>query len=170
MSFSSSRKHIARCVCGNVELETIGAPIVCAACHCDDCQEGSGRIERLPNAPSILDQAGGTAYLLYRKDRMKCTKGADQLRDYRLNEGSPTRRVVATCCNSFMFLDFQKGHWFSICRARFEGNAPTLQMHIQTKANPAGSNIPNDAPSYSSYPPRFIGRLMVARVAMLLHR
>ena len=170
MSEPSKNNSISRCACGTVELEVIGVPILAAACHCDDCQEGSGQIERLPNAPPILDQAGGTAYLLYRKDRMKCSNGAEHLRDYKLKNESPTRRVVATCCNSFMFLDFQKGHWFSMYRARFEGDVSALQMRIQTKFKPEGSNIPNDAHIYFTYPLKFIGKLMIARVAMLLHR
>ena len=169
MSDTSKNKRVARCRCGNVELETIGIPIWSAACHCDDCQKGSSQIERLQDAPPILDRAGGTAYLLYRKDRMKCLKGAEHLHDYRLKNESPTRRVVATCCNSFMFLDFQKGHWFSMCRGRFKGNILPLQMRIQTKFKPESSELPNDAPIYSSYPLRFIGKLMVARVAMLFH-
>jgi len=170
MSELSKNIGISRCACSTVQLEVIGAPILTAACHCDDCREGSGQIERLPNAPPILDQAGGTAYLLYRKDRMTCVKGAEHLRDYKLKNESPTRRVVATCCNSFMFLDFKKGHWFSMFRARFDGDVPPLQMRIQIKFKPDGSNIPNDALIYSSYPLRFIRKLMIARVAMLFHR
>lgn len=161
---------IARCVCGNVKLETTGDPILSAACYCDDCQKGSGQIERLPNAPPVLDQAGGTAFLLFRKDRVRCSMGEEHLRDYKLKNESPTRRVVASCCNSFMFLDFQKGHWFSMCRARFEGDLPTLQMRIQIKFKPEGSSIPDGVPIYSTYPLKFIAKLMMARVTMLLRR
>lgn len=170
MSHSSKNSHFASCTCGNVELETFGTPILSAACHCDDCQEGSSRIEQLRNASSILDQAGGTGYLLYRKDRMKCSKGAEHLVDYRLKKESPTRRVVASCCNAFMFLDYQKGHWFSIYRGRFEGHVPPLQMRIQTKFKPESSSLPSDASIYSTYPLKFIGKLMGARLAMLFHR
>jgi hypothetical protein len=132
MSDPPKNNTIARCSCGSVELETSGAPILSVACYCDDCQEGSRQIERLPNARPVRDPDGGIAYLLYRKDRMKCSKGAEHLRDYKIKKESHTRRVVATCCNSAMFLDFQKGHWFSVYRARFEGDAPSLQMRVQT--------------------------------------
>jgi hypothetical protein len=170
MSASSKNHTIARCACGRVELEAIGKPILSTACYCDDCQEGARQIEALPNARPVLDPDGGSAYLLYRKDRMKCSKGAEHLRDYKIKDESPTRRVVATCCNSAMFLDFQKGHWFSAYRARFESDVPPLQMRIQTKFKPENRTIPNDVPSYPSYPLRFIAKLMSARVAMLLHR
>jgi hypothetical protein len=170
MSASPKNHTIARCVCGSVELEAIGAPILSTACYCDDCQEGARQIEALPNARPVLDPDGGSAYLLYRKDRMKCSKGAEHLRDYKIKNESPTRRVVATCCNSAMFLDFQKGHWFSAYRARFEGAVPPLQMRIQTKFKPENRTIPTDVPSYPTYPLKFIAKLMSARVAMLLHR
>jgi len=117
-----------------------------------------------------LDPDGGSAYLLYRKDRIHCSRGAERLRDYRIKSESPTRRVVATCCNSAMFLDFQKGHWLSVYRARFEGDVPALQMRIQTKFKPVSRNIPNDVAVYPTYPLRFIAKLMAARVAMLFHR
>lgn len=99
MSDAPRESAIARCSCGSVELETWGAPILSAACCCDDCQQGSGQIERLEDAPPVRDPDGGTAYLLFRKDRMRCTKGAENLRDYRIRAESHTRRVVATCCN-----------------------------------------------------------------------
>jgi hypothetical protein len=159
----------ARCSCGRVEFETSGAPILSAACYCDDCQEGSRQIERLPSAPPVQDPDGGTAYLLYRKDRMKCAKGAEHLRDHRIKEGSHTRRVVTTCCNSAMFLDFQKGHWFSVYRARFEGDVPPLQMRVQTKFKPQNSKDPGDVPSYAGFPLKFMFKLVAARVAMLLN-
>ncbi|MGH7885221.1 MAG: GFA family protein [Thermodesulfobacteriota bacterium] len=169
MSEKPKKKMIARCLCGSVELEVLGAPILSTACYCDDCQEAARQIEALPNAPSVLDPDGGTALLLYRKGRMKFSKGSEHLRDYKIRNESPTRRVVASCCNSAMLLDFQKGHWFSAYRKRFEGDVPPLQMRIQTKFKPENSNIPNDVPSYQTYPFKFIAKLMIARVAMLIH-
>ncbi|MGH7789144.1 MAG: GFA family protein [Candidatus Binatia bacterium] len=168
MSAAPNTTTIARCVCGSVEIEAIGAPIVSAVCHCDDCQEGSGQIERLPGAPPVLDPAGGSAYLLYRKDRMQCSTGAEQLRDHRLKRESKTRRVVATCCNSAMFLDFEKGHWFSMYRARFAAGAAPPQMRVQTKFAPRSAELPGDVPSYPGYPLAFISKLVVSRFAMML--
>ena len=73
----------------------------------------------LPDALPVPDPDGGTAYLLYRKDRFSCIKGEQLLKSLRIREPSPTRRVIASCCNSAMFLDFEKGHWLSVYRARF---------------------------------------------------
>ncbi len=168
MPSTLQQKRTARCTCGSVELETTGAPILGATCYCDDCQEAGRQIERLRNAPRVLDPNGGTDFLLYRKDRLKFIKGAELLLDHKLKEGSATRRVVARCCNSVMLLDFQKGHWFSVCRARFAGDVPPLQMRIQTKSRPQTAGDPGDIPSYAGYPPRFMLKLVAAKVAMLL--
>ena len=54
----------------------------------------------------------------YRKDHVHCTQGASLLGEHRLKPESPTRRIVASCCNTAMFLDFTKGHWISIYRER----------------------------------------------------
>ena len=169
---SASRMHIsiARCACGSVVLETTGPPILSAACYCDDCQEGARQIEALPDAQPVPGPDGGTEYLLFRKDRVKCSKGAGQLRDYRIRSGSPTRRVVAACCNSAMFLEVRKGHWLSVYRARFEADALPVQMRIQTKFRPEEREIPRDVPSYPKVPFTLIAKLLAARVAMALHR
>jgi hypothetical protein len=67
----------ASCRCGGVEIEATGAPIVNSVCYCADCQRGSRQIEDLPGAGSVRDDDGGTAYIVFRKDRIKCAKGAD---------------------------------------------------------------------------------------------
>ena len=72
---------IASCACGSVELQASGTPIVGVVCYCDDCQEGGRRIEALAKAGPVQDPDGGTAYLLYRKDRLECVKGAPLLKE-----------------------------------------------------------------------------------------
>jgi hypothetical protein len=162
---------IASCSCGSVELEAIGAPITSVACYCDDCQEGSRRIEALPNARPVQDPDGGTAYVLYRKDRVKCSRGALLLKSYKITEKSATNRVVATCCNSAMFLNFDDGkHWVDVYRSRFKGDLPPVQMRICTKFQPANCAVPTDVPGYSRFPLKFLAKLLGARIAMLLHR
>jgi hypothetical protein len=170
MSEPSKKHATARCACGSVELQLIGAPIVSSVCYCDSCQQGSRQIEALPDARPVLDPDGGTAYVLYRKDRMRCSSGAPSLREYRIKEGSPTSRVVATCCNSAMYLTFEKGHWFSVYRGRLQGDVPPVQMRIQTKFRPDNVDLPSDVPSYPAFPVRFLAKLVAARIAMLLRR
>jgi hypothetical protein len=161
----------AICSCGKVEVRAFGAPIFSAACYCDDCQRGAAEIEALPHAPAVRDAAGGTAYLLYRKDRFECSEGADLLRPFKLKQTSPTNRVVAACCNSAMFVNFDRGpHWVSAYRARFQGDLPPLQARICTKFKPDGTPLPDDVPSYKSFPPGLIIKLLSSRIAMALGR
>jgi len=160
----------ASCSCGSVELRAFGVPIVSSVCYCDDCQKGGHQIEELPDAGAVRDPDGGTAYILYRKDRIECSNGSALLKSYKLEEGSATNRVVATCCNSAMFLSFDKGpFWVSAYRARFR-NPPPLQMRICTKFRPDGAPLPNDPPSYRGYPMRLIAKLLASGIAMFLRR
>src|SRR5215471_11117784 len=171
MSRTLQNATIVRCLCGSVELEVIGAPIISAVCYCDDCQEGSHQIEALPRASPVQDPDGGTAYLLYRKDRVKCRRGSPLLKGYKLREKSVTNRVIASCCNSAMFLNFDDGkHWVDVYRSRFQGDIPPLQIRICTKFKSGNRDVPSDVPSYAGYPLKFLAKLIAARIAMLLHR
>jgi hypothetical protein len=171
MSVPPKNDRSASCSCGSVELEAIGAPIVSVVCYCDDCQQGSRQIEALLNAHPVQDPDGGTAYIVYRKDRVKCSKGALFLKSHKIREKSATNRVVATCCNSAMFLNFDDGkHWVSMYRARFQGDVPPLQMRICTKFKPENGDVPRDVPAYAGFPVKFLAKLLAARIAMLLHR
>ena len=161
----------ATCACGRVEYEASGKPIVSSVCYCDDCQNGGAQIEALPNAPAVRDGDGGTPYILYRKDRIACTKGAELLKSYKLKDTSITNRMVATCCNSAVVVSFDRGpHWISAYRARFCGELPPLQFRMCTKFKPDGVEIPNDVPSSRGYPLGLIVKLLASRVAMLLGR
>ena len=161
--------QIARCSCGNVEIETVGIPIASAVCYCDSCQEGSRQIEALTNAVPILDPDGGTAYVLYRKDRIKYSKGAELLKGYKIDEKSSTSRVVATCCNSAMVMQFDDArHWVPVFRGRFQGDIPPLQWRVCTKFKPENAKIPNDIPSSKMYPVGLMVKLLASRISMLL--
>ena len=163
--------QIARCSCGNVEIETFGVSIASAICYCDTCQEGSRQIEALPNAAPILGTDGGTAYILYRKDRITYAKGADLLKGYRIEEGSTTSRVIATCCNAAMVMRFDDAkHWVPVYRARFQSDAPPVQWRICTKFKPEHAEIPTDVPSSAMYPAGFMWKLLASRLSMLLGR
>ena len=116
----SDTTYKAMCRCGLVELKARDTPIVMTVCHCSGCKEAGRILEALPEAAPILDKDDGTPFALFRKDRVRCVRGQENLREHRLKESSPTRRVVAVCCNTFMFLDFTKGHWITVVRDRFE--------------------------------------------------
>lgn len=162
---------IAACSCGSVELEASGAPIASTVCYCDDCQKGSRHIESLPNATPVLDPDGGTSYVVYRKDRVRCSRGASLLKVHKISSASTTNRVLASCCNSAMLLNFDDSkHWVDLYTARLQGSPPPVQMRLCTKFRPAGGGgIPNDVPSYPMWSPGLLGKLLVARLAMLLN-
>jgi hypothetical protein len=137
------------CACGRVQCRAIGAPIVSLVCYCDDCQEGARNIEALPNAASFRDDDGGTPLLTYRDDRFECSSGEELLVGYKLKESAPTHRMVASCCNSAMFLKYAPGFWVSAYRARFEGDdLPPIEMRDQIEHRRADTPLPSDAPCY----------------------
>lgn len=122
MRDGSLKTRAVGCRCGAVALEASGSPIITTVCQCSSCRKAGRLLEALPGATPVLDADGGTPCMLYRKDRVRCERGAEYLREHRLDPASPTRRLVATCCNTAMFLDFTKGHWLTIYRDRV-GNA-----------------------------------------------
>ena len=161
----------ARCSCGSVVIEAFGAPMTSVVCYCDSCQKGSRQIEALTKAVPILDPDGGTAYILYRKDRITYSKGAELLKGYKIEEKSATSRVVARCCNSAMVMRFDDAkHWVPMYRARFQGDLPPLQWRICTKFKPATARIPTDIPSSAMYPAGFMWKLLASRLSMLFNR
>jgi hypothetical protein len=161
----------ASCSCGRVTLRAFGAPITSVVCYCDDCQQGSRQIEALPNAALVLEPDGGTPYILYRKDRVHCSTGADLLTSHKITEKSASSRVVASCCSSAMVLRFDDGrHWVSMYRARFAAPALPLQMRICTKYKPLNGELAHDLPSYPGYPMKFLAKLLAAWIPMLLGR
>ncbi|QGM45919.1 GFA family protein [Methylocystis heyeri] len=158
------------CACGRVKCEAVGAPILSAVCYCADCQEGGRRIEALPGAAPVRDPDGGTPYLTYRDDRFRCLAGEELLTDYRLKPRSPTRRVVASCCDSGMYLKFDPGFWVSTYRLRYEGELPPIEMRTNARRRNPEYATPTDAPSYPGFPLGLFWRLASARIAMLLGR
>jgi hypothetical protein len=156
----------ASCRCGEVAFETVGKPIVSAACYCRSCQEAGQQFERLPGAPAVLDAGGGTAFVLFRKDRVRFAKGTDKLQEHRLTGQAPTRRVVATCCNAPMFLEFANGHWLSLYSHRFGDGAAPLEMRVMTKDRPAGVELGRDVPNYATHSGKFMWKLFAAWAAM----
>jgi hypothetical protein len=160
-------RRIARCACGQCELVLTGAPIVTAACYCTSCQTAGERLEHLPGGHAVLEADGSTGYVLQRKDRTSCTTGGEVLKEFRLKPDSPTRRVVATCCGSPMFLEFSGGHWLSLYRDRLAPqDRPPIEMRTMTADRRAGVEFADTIPSYRKHSGRFMWRLLSAWAAM----
>ena len=170
MSVKDHGPLTASCRCGAVVLEAAGAPIAHAACYCTSCQEAGRQIEQLPGAPPVLDADGGTDFILYRKDRVRCVQGGERLQECRLKPESPTRRMVAACCNSAMFLDFTKGHWLTVYRARLPEDVPPLEMRVMTADRREGTVLPDDVPNFPAHTGRFMWKLLTAWAAMGFRR
>jgi hypothetical protein len=160
----------ATCSCGEVALEAIGAPILCAVCYCQSCRTAGRQFEQAPGAPSVVNADGGVEYCLFRKDRVKVARGGHRLQEHRLTAASPTRRIVATCCNAPMFADFTKGHWLTLYRDRLPDIAPPVEMGVMAKDRPAGSPLPVGIPTYPTHSPMGMARLLAAWAAMGFRR
>ena len=119
------------CRCGATEMEAAGAPIASASCHCGSCDMAAKALQEAFGAEHDVGSDGGVPYLLFRKDRVALLQGDATLAEHRLTPDSPTRRVVATCCGSPMFLDFTPGHWLSLYASRLVDPvpAPSLRAH-----------------------------------------
>lgn len=155
------------CTCGQVALEVQGKPIVSAECLCTDCQNVGAFLQSLPGAPPVLDQNGATRFELYRKDKVRCEKGRDSLREHRLSKSSATRRVVATCCNTPIFLDFTHGHWLSIYGGLWPAaSLPALGIRTMTRDRAAGVELPDDVPNPGTHTFSFYAKLLYAWAAM----
>lgn len=155
------------CGCGQVVLNVQGAPIVSAECLCIDCQKAGEFLQGLPGAPEILDDNAATRFVLYRKDKVWCESGQSCLREHRLSTHSKTRRVVATCCNTPIFLEFTHGHWLSIYGGLWPvGTLPELEIRTMTRDRPKGVEFSDDVPSPNTHTASFFAKLFGAWVAM----
>ena len=152
----------ARCRCGKVELQIVGTPILRGICYCASCQEAGLRYRAVPGVDSLLAEDGGTDYVLYRKDRVRCVQGGDLFEERRLKPGSPTRRMYARCCNTAMFLDFTKGHWLTVYRVRLPDDMPPATMRMMTAERPAGVVLPDDMANYPGHSGEFMLKLLGA--------
>lgn len=159
------------CRCGQVEMEVRGAPIISAECLCASCRTAAEMMVALPGAPTLRSATGGTRMELFRKDRVRCLSGAAHLREFRLKETSKTRRVVATCCNTPIFLDFTEGHWIDLYDILWPpGTTPPLQMRTMASDLADASELPNDVPNHKTQSVGFFVQLLVAWAAMGFRR
>ena len=157
----------ATCRCGEVVLHAAGDPIAAVTCFCNSCRAAARAIERLPGAPAVANSDGGVEYVIVRKDRISCRQGCDLLAERRERPGGPTRRVVATCCNSLMFLDFTKGHWLNLCCDRLPAlERPPITAHVMTRDLKDAPPPPAGVPQAKALPPELMVKLIRAWIGM----
>lgn len=155
------------CACGQVHLGLEKTPIISAECHCNSCRAAGTKLQALPEAPPVLEANGGTRFVLYRKDRVRILRGAELLKELRLTPGSKTRRVVATCCNTPVFLEFQNGHWLSLYGCLWPaGTLPPLDLRTMTGDLPDGLTLSDDVPNGKRQSVLFFAKLLGAWIAM----
>src|ERR1700742_4380001 len=94
----------ASCRCGAVAFDVTGPPIAHAACYCASCHAAGWLIGQRLGAPPVLDADGGTDFVLYRKDRVRCAQGGERLEGRRLWPESPTRRLMTSWWKSALGL------------------------------------------------------------------
>lgn len=155
------------CTCGHVKLAAEGPPIASDECYCISCRTAAARLQALPGAPAYLGKLGGTRFIEYRKDRIKFTDGSTALKDFRLTEKSTTRRVVATCCNTPVFLEFGNSHWLSLYGHLWPASSlPALEFRTMTSDLNDRATLPDDVPNAKTQPVTFYWRLLIAWVSM----
>lgn len=155
------------CRCGTVRLAVRGAPILAAECHCTSCRTAAERLAARPGAPDVRAPNGGVPYVLFRKDRVDFTAGADQLREFRLTPAAKTRRVVAACCGTPVFTEFESGHWLSLFSVLWpQETRPRPEVRTMTGDRPAGTVLDDRVPNARRHTASFMLKLLGAWVAM----
>jgi hypothetical protein len=155
------------CICGGVRLRVDAAPIASVECYCNSCRAAGGRLQGLAGAPAILGAHGGTHFVLYRKDRVHFIQGNQALRELRLSGKATTRRVVATCCNTPVFLEFHNGHWLSLYGQLWPADQlPALELRTMTSDLDDPTALPRDVTNARWQSLSFYYRLFMAWAAM----
>ncbi|GLS37340.1 hypothetical protein GCM10010869_29330 [Mesorhizobium tianshanense] len=155
------------CACGRTRLELRGAPILVSECLCNSCRAAADRLATLAGARNMLTSYDATPSAEYRKDRVRILSGAEHLSEFRLSADAGSRRVVATCCNTPVFLELKGAHWLSIYLHLWPEEArPKAEMRTMTGDLPDASNLPNDIPNLKSHTVSFYAKLLGAWAAM----
>ena len=154
------------CRCGACRLSLTGPPMVSVACCCTSCRTAAPALGA-PEAVSVTDAHGATPFVLYRKDRVRIVAGREHLREMRVTPASGTRRIVAACCRTPMFLEFEKGHWLSLYATLWpEGTAPAPTVRTMTGDLPDRAHLPDDIPNPATHGWRFYATLLRAWAGM----
>jgi hypothetical protein len=101
---------------------------------------------------------------MHRKDRVAISAGQDKLKSHRLSEDAGTRRVIASCCNTPIFMELKGGHWLSIYAALWpDTERPALEMRTMAGTR---DDLPTDVPNLKTHSLGFYVRLFGAWARM----
>ena len=163
--------HVARCRCGAVEIGAWSNPLVVAACYCDDCQAASERLAAAGNSAPLAGVDGGTEFMVFRRDRIACTRGVENLQLMRLTAATKTRRMVSGCCATPMYVGFDdKRPWVSAFRASFGPDAPPVEMRICTRFRRPEHKAEDGLSEHPGYPAAMILRILAVWPRTLFSR
>lgn len=155
------------CTCGTVRIEVTGAPILVSECLCNSCREAAARLAALPVARGMLTSYGATPAAEYRKDRIGFRAGTSHLREFRLKPGAGSRRVIAACCNTPLFLEMKGGHWLSVYLHLWpEAQRPKPELRTMVDDLPDPSVLPDNIPNLKTHTIGFYAKLFGAWIAM----
>jgi hypothetical protein len=156
-----------QCACGETRFEVTGKPIASVECCCTSCREAGVRMQQLDRAPTVLTDYDATPFVMYRKDRVAFLAGEDHLKSFRLSPDASTERVIATCCNTPVYLAFKGGHWLSLYGTLWPiGTLPPAEMRTMTSDLPDGATLPDDIPNAKKQSLGFFAKLFGAWAAM----
>ncbi|WP_232463004.1 hypothetical protein [Stenotrophomonas sp. WZN-1] len=104
---------------------------------------------------------------MQRKDRVRIEAGQSLLHAFRLSTRGGSRRVLAGCCNTPLFLEFSGGHWLSLYGLLWPASErPAVEMRTMVSDLPDASALPDDVPNLKTRSLRVYARLMTAWIAM----
>ncbi|GHA76812.1 hypothetical protein [Cognatilysobacter bugurensis] len=128
---------------------------------------GSARLAALPGAKNILTSYGATACAEYRKDRVQFVSGTEHLKEFRLSDDAGSRRGIASCCNTPIFLELKGAHWLSIYLHLWPGRTrPAVEIRTMVGDLADSSRLPSGIPNVKTHTMSFYMKLLGAWIRM----
>lgn len=156
-----------QCSCGQTRLEITGKSIASVECCCTSCRDAGSRMQKLEGAPPVMTDYDATPFVMYRKDRVAFRSGKDHLKSFLVSPEASTERVIATCCNTPVYLLFKGGHWLSLYGTLWpKGMMPPAEMRTMTSDLPESAVLPNNIPNAKRQSLGFFAKLFGAWAAM----
>ena len=120
--------HTGNCFCGAVEFSVTGSPEVMGYCHCGSCREWAA--------------APVNAFTLWRRDKVRITKGADKVGRYR--KTPLIERQWCTLCGGHLLTDILKLELVDVYAALLPTLAfsPSVHVHYQETVLPMRDGLP----------------------------